>query len=151
MLQTYDAIDNKKDLQIEEVKKQAAKKNNLVRLIKMSEPMINIYVGIISSIFHGGLTPCFGILLGKILFALSESPDQIRKDADYYCLWMFLIAVASFFAGFIQKVAFGVIGENVTFKIRKTLYSSILQKNIGFFDDKANAPGVLSASMASDA
>jgi ABC-type multidrug transport system fused ATPase/permease subunit len=43
-----------------------------------------------------------------------------------------------------------VIGENVTIKIRKQLYQSIITKNIGWFDDKDNAPGVLSATMASD-
>ena len=43
-----------------------------------------------------------------------------------------------------------MIGENVTLQIRKVFYSSILQKHMGFFDDKENSPGVISASMASD-
>jgi ATP-binding cassette subfamily B (MDR/TAP) protein 1 len=64
---------------------------------------------------------------------------------------MFLVSCAAFFTGFSQKFSFGVIGENVTLKIRQQLYSAILQKNIGWFDDKENAPGVLSATMASDA
>jgi hypothetical protein len=36
-------------------------------------------------------------------------------------------------------------------KIRKQLYSKILSKHMGWFDEKENTPGVLSATMASDA
>lgn len=36
-------------------------------------------------------------------------------------------------------------------KIRKQLYTGILQKHMGWFDEKNNSPGVLSATMASDA
>lgn len=50
-----------------------------------------------------------------------------------------------------MKYSFGVIGENVTLRIRQQLYGTIIRKNIGFFDVKDNAPGVLSATMASDA
>lgn len=64
---------------------------------------------------------------------------------------MLIVSFMSFFTGFSQKFSFGVIGENVTLKIRKQLYTSILAKHMGWFDDKENSPGVLSATMASDA
>ena len=35
---------------------------------------------------------------------------------------------------FSQKLSFGVIGENVTMKIRGELYSKVLQKEMGWFD-----------------
>jgi len=38
----------------------------------------------------------------------------------------------------------------VTLKIRKVLYFSILQKNIGWFDNKDNGPSVLTSVMASE-
>jgi ATP-binding cassette, subfamily B (MDR/TAP), member 1 len=100
--------------------------------------------------------PIFGILLGKMLFVLQYIPffndyDQIRKDSNKYCLLMLIVSILSFFTAVGQKFCFGVIGENVTMKIRKQLYSSILAKHMGWFDDKENSPGVLSATMASDA
>jgi len=36
-------------------------------------------------------------------------------------------------------------------KIRRQLYSKILSKHMGWFDEKENTPGVLSTTMASDA
>ena len=34
--------------------------------------------------------------------------------------------------------------ENMTNSLRKKLYSSIIRKNLGWFDDKNRAPGILS-------
>lgn len=98
--------------------------------------------------------PWFGILLAKMLFVLNGwygiDTDTIREKSDYYCSHMLIAACVALVTGFSQKFCFGVIGENVTLKIRKQLYSSILMKHIGFFDEKENAPGVISSSMASD-
>jgi ATP-binding cassette, subfamily B (MDR/TAP), member 1 len=63
---------------------------------------------------------------------------------------MFALACTAFVTGFGSKFSFGMIGENVAMRVRKELYSFILKKHIGWFDDKLNAPGVISASMASD-
>jgi ABC-type multidrug transport system fused ATPase/permease subunit len=45
---------------------------------------------------------------------------------------------------------FGIVGENITINVRQKLYYSILKKNMGFFDDRENAPGVLNSVLASD-
>ena len=47
-------------------------------------------------------------------------------------------------------MAFGTLGKNVTHKIRTLLYSNILQKHIGFFDEKDNGTGILTAAMSQD-
>lgn len=97
--------------------------------------------------------PLFGIVLIKTLFAMNPltHPFDFRESTDYWCMIMLIIAICAFVFGYAQKFSFGVIGENVTLRIRQQLYSKILQKNIGWFDEKDNAPGVISASMASDA
>lgn len=63
---------------------------------------------------------------------------------------MFLSCLTSFVTGFSQKFMFGVIGENITLNVRQTLYSAMLKKNIGWFDNRENAPGVLNSVLASD-
>jgi len=50
--------------------------------------------------------------------------------------------------GFINKYFFGVLGENVTLKIRQDLYESIIRKNIGWFDRYENSPAILTSAMA---
>ena len=72
--------------------------------------------------------PIFGIIITKVLFALDykHGPLWVRDDADFYCLLILVIAISSFAFGLIQKTSFGLIGENVTLRIRKQLYSKIL-------------------------
>jgi ATP-binding cassette subfamily B (MDR/TAP) protein 1 len=53
--------------------------------------------------------------------------------------------------GFSQKFSFGVIGENVAFNIRSKLYRKIIEKHHGWFDEKSNAPGILTTTLSSDA
>ena len=64
---------------------------------------------------------------------------------------MFLLSAGAFVFSFNQLISFGVIGENVTLKMRMDLYGSILSKHIGWFDDKDHTPGVLSSTMATEA
>jgi ATP-binding cassette subfamily B (MDR/TAP) protein 1 len=63
---------------------------------------------------------------------------------------MFISAISAFLFTFISKVAFGIVGENITINVRSDLYSSIIKKHIGWHDDSTNAPGILSAVLASD-
>lgn len=64
---------------------------------------------------------------------------------------MFLLSAGAFFFTFFQYSSFGIIGENVALYMRKELYTSILQKHMGWFDHIENTPGVLSATLASEA
>jgi ATP-binding cassette subfamily B (MDR/TAP) protein 1 len=63
---------------------------------------------------------------------------------------MVFIAIAIFIGIIFNKSMFGIVGENVTLRVREILYGSILEKHLGWFDDKENSPGVISATMASD-
>ena len=63
---------------------------------------------------------------------------------------MALLGVITGVSAYIQKVSFGVLGGNVTYAIRKELYSKILQMNLGWFDQRENGTSVLTTSMAED-
>jgi hypothetical protein len=102
MKNIHDELDNKEDEELESLKVQLSKKNNLKRLTAMSKPKINIVIGIFVSILQGSLLPIFGILLGKMLFVLQYIPffnpyTKIRSDSDYYCMLMLVVSILSFF------------------------------------------------------
>jgi ATP-binding cassette subfamily B (MDR/TAP) protein 1 len=63
---------------------------------------------------------------------------------------MFLCGVVSLFAVIAAKFLFGIIAENITINIRAKLYGTILQKHMGWFDEKENSAGVLVSVLASD-
>jgi hypothetical protein len=64
---------------------------------------------------------------------------------------MFIGACISLCSGFTKGFSFGIVGENITLNIRHMLYQSIVKKNIGWFDQRDNAPGVLTSVLASEA
>lgn len=61
-----------------------------------------------------------------------------------------MLSVTALLTGFVQKFSFGVVGENVAFNIRKTLYRKLLQKHQGWYDHRENAPGILTTTLSSD-
>jgi len=65
--------------------------------------------------------PMIGALMGKMLFVLMDviDMDYMRSESDKWCLLMLILSLIALFTGFCQKFSFGVLGENVTFNIRK--------------------------------
>jgi hypothetical protein len=64
----------------------------------MTEPTIIIVIGLIFSLFNGMIMPLFGFIFSKLLFGLSHPPntqDEVRSNADFYCLMMMFCGVGS--------------------------------------------------------
>jgi ATP-binding cassette subfamily B (MDR/TAP) protein 1 len=43
----------------------------------------------------------------------------------------------------LQKLWFGLGGDNLSFKLRMELFKAILRKHVGWFDNKSRAPGII--------
>ena len=97
--------------------------------------------------------PIFGGVMAKMLFVLMEvyNLDEMRSQANKWCALMLFFSLCALITGFSQKFSFGVIGENVTTNIRRQLYKKILEKHQGWFDERDNAPGILTSTLSSDA
>jgi hypothetical protein len=52
------------------------------------------------------------------LLNFNKNQVQSRKDANFYALIIFLLAILAFFIAVIQNVLFSLIGEDITKKIR---------------------------------
>lgn len=63
---------------------------------------------------------------------------------------MFICGLGGWLTTFVSKVAFAIVGENITINIRSHLYINVLEKHMGWHDDSDNAVGVLSSILASD-
>jgi ABC-type multidrug transport system fused ATPase/permease subunit len=88
-----------------------------------------------------------------MLFVLMGTNDYelMRSDSNLYCGIMLGISLLSLFIGFLMKYSFGIIGENVTFYLRKELYQSILIKDMSWFDIRENDTGVLTSVLSNEA
>ena len=63
---------------------------------------------------------------------------------------MGIAAAGSFFVYFGSNYLFKSLGETITLKIRKSLYTSLLHKDAVFFDNRDNQAGVLASTLATD-
>lgn len=79
-------------------------------------------------------------------------PDKelMWGEASKWNLTMTLVAFGSFFSYFGSQFIFKKLGENITMNVRKALYESMLHKDISFYDNRDNQPGVLTTALASD-
>ena len=131
MMVKVEAIEEKRDREVKEIMEREAKKSLFAKLIRYNTPKINIFIGMLVSIIQGSFMPLVGAIMAKMLFVLMEvtNLDLLREDANEWCFYMLLISVSAIFTGLCQKLSFGVIGENVAFNIRRTLYRKILEKH----------------------
>ena len=100
-----DEIDAEKEAKLQAQLKATQKQSHFLRLIRMSQPKINIVIGFIVSIAQGSLMPWFGILMGKMLFVLNGyyviiDHQTIEEGSNKYCLHMLIAAIIAFCTGF---------------------------------------------------
>lgn len=132
-------------------KKEVESKGFFRRLSPYNRPLTLVVIAVFLGCVSGSLFPTKASVMGKILFALlNEDKDQMKKDANFWALIMFILALVAFVAFFGKIFGFGLVAENVTWIMRGKLYEAIVKKEIGWFDDRQNAPGVLTSILASD-
>jgi ABC-type multidrug transport system fused ATPase/permease subunit len=144
---------------VDEFKNELAKKTPFSKMLPYNRPKILIVTAFLASAIDGCANPMLGIFFAKMLSTLSmplwywemtEGPDYVENSIKKYAMYMGLIAIMAGIGSYTQRYSFGTLGNNVTQKIRTILYANILQKNIGWFDDRDNGPSVLTSTMASD-
>ena len=62
----------------------------------------------------------------------------MKTDTTRLAVLMTILAGVTFVSYMLKSYLFTVLGENVTIQVRELLYKSILEKNIGWFDEQEN-------------
>lgn len=65
-------------------------------------------------------------------------------------LYFFAVGVLELIGHIVQLHAFNLVGQSVTFNLRRDLFSKLLHKTMRFFDKKQNNPGFLASKLGSD-
>jgi len=74
--------------------------------------------------------------------------EDMRAEVEEAMILIFILQVVGMFLAFIQGCIMGVTGERVVARLRVSLYSAILQQEIGFFDQRKT--GELVSRLGSD-
>ncbi|PIO38047.1 hypothetical protein AB205_0072970, partial [Aquarana catesbeiana] len=83
-------------------------------------------------------------------FSITD-PDERSQRTVLLSLMFLVLGVISLLVYVVMGFSFGISGENLTLRLRSLSFKALLRQEIGFFDDHANAVGVLLTRLATDA
>lgn len=157
---------NKKDeyeqKQLNADRPDVSRSSMISRIFKYNNPRWMFWTAMFSSIMVAFIQPSFGIFFSKILAVLTVPEEYVvyvmgkqydgyvRHELNKWVFGLLACAGAQMVFGFSSLYFFSYLGENVTMKIRKELYESILRKNIGWHDQQDHSPAVLTSIMAEE-
>jgi len=121
-------------------------------IMRYYSPKWMAVVGFIASIFASFSLPMFGFVLSQYVFLLTKDPSsqEFIDERNKWTIAFALLCVGIGLSTYIQKLCFSLGGENLTYKLRVKLFEAILMKDIGWFDAKDKAPGVLTNIIQED-
>ncbi|KAL6608846.1 P-loop containing nucleoside triphosphate hydrolase protein [Neocallimastix sp. 'constans'] len=122
----------------------------------------SILLGIIGSALNGAIPPLYSFVLASAVNVFNEQGDDLINDGKYWGKFFIFIGLGNFISYYLQFGGFSMAGENLSFKIRKMMYNSIIRQEIGFFDTNSvgdssteggsgAGTGTLTAKLATEA
>ncbi|KAL6899793.1 hypothetical protein ACP4OV_006451 [Aristida adscensionis] len=123
------------------------------RLLMLNAPeWKHALIGSFSAIVVGGIQPMYAYVMGSMfpVFFMTDHAE-IKKKTRVYALVFVTLAVLSFLLNIGQHYSFGVMGEELTKRIREQILAKILTFEIGWFDRDTNSTGTICSQLAKDA
>ncbi|TNY20501.1 P-loop containing nucleoside triphosphate hydrolase protein [Rhodotorula diobovata] len=122
------------------------------RMYKLNREYWRRYVfAFMGAVASGCVYPVFGIVFGGVVSTFQLDPEtqggQLRREANRYALWCFVIAILSTLAVIVQSWMYGDTAERLSAKIRLNTFKSTLRQDIAFFDRDENSTGTLTNSI----
>ncbi|XP_026736211.1 multidrug resistance protein homolog 49-like [Trichoplusia ni] len=108
--------------------------------------------GVFAAVAVGSSFPTFAILFGET-YGFLESPDSdwVRGQTNIIAILFLLVGVYTGVGIFFQIFIFNLTGVRLTARLRVAAFKTMLNQEIGWFDDPSNGVGALSARLAADA
>ncbi|KAJ8759893.1 hypothetical protein K2173_009994 [Erythroxylum novogranatense] len=112
-------------------------------------------LGSIGAAIFGSFNPLLAYVIALIVTAYythaRDEHHHLRHDVDKWCLLIACMGVVTVVANFLQHFYFGIMGEKMTERVRRMMFSAMLRNEVGWFDDEENSSDTLSMRLANDA
>ena len=122
------------------------------RLWSLSRPEWRwVALAVVMAVVNGCTFPAYSFLLSNIVSYLYDpDPHVVRQKAYFWAaMFPFLAAVVAI-ATFTQLLAFTIMGERVTTRLRDMTFRSTLRQDIAYFDKEENSTGNITARLATE-
>ncbi|KAL4777950.1 P-loop containing nucleoside triphosphate hydrolase protein [Aspergillus varians] len=110
-------------------------------------------VGLLLSLFAGGVQPAQSVLLAKAVNAISipvSEADRLRHDTNFWASMFLMTGLVTMFLFGWQGVLFAFSSEKLIRRARSSTFRVLLGQDISFFDEENNTAGTLTSILATD-
>ncbi|XP_078178759.1 ABC transporter B family member 20-like isoform X1 [Carex rostrata] len=109
-------------------------------------------LGSFGAAIFGSFNPLLAYMIALIVTAYYKiGVRDWDSEVNKWCGSIVAMGVITVFANFLQHFYFGIMGEKMTERIRRMMFSAILKNEIGWFDEEDNSADALSMRLANDA
>jgi ABC-type multidrug transport system fused ATPase/permease subunit len=121
--------------------------STLLRYDKDSQWLVAL--GFIFAIMSGSIYPLFSLVFGSLFNQLfTKTGDELNQGITFMSLMFLVIAVGSFVVTYLRTLTFSLYGERVARKMKKQVLESLLEQEIGYYDQTKT--GDITSKIASD-
>ncbi|XP_058109812.1 ABC transporter B family member 6-like isoform X2 [Magnolia sinica] len=123
------------------------------RLVELSlAEWLYALLGSTGAAIFGSFNPVLAYILALIVEAYyRHTGDRLRDEVDKWCLIIACMGIVTVVANFLQHFYFGIMGEKMTERVRRMMFSAMLRNEVGWFDEEENSADTLSMRLANDA
>lgn len=107
-----------------------------------------IFISILCCLIGGGTYPAQAILFSHVLVVFTLEGSEATKEANFWALMFFVIALANFLAYFVLGWTCNVIGQEITHRYRLEMFTRVLSLDMDFFDRPNNTSGALTSKLS---
>ncbi|KAK7270087.1 hypothetical protein RIF29_22986 [Crotalaria pallida] len=124
------------------------------RLAKLSfAEWLYAVLGSIGAAIFGSFNPLLAYVIGLVVAAYYsvDEAHHVTGEVNKWCLIIVCMGIVTVVANFLQHFCFGIMGEKMTERVRKMMFSAMLRNETGWFDEKENSADNISLRLAKDA
>ncbi|KAH7427059.1 hypothetical protein KP509_10G028600 [Ceratopteris richardii] len=128
---------------------------SLLRLAKLSSPeWLYAILGSLGAALFGSFNPLLAFFLVQVVqnyYQMDSDKAHAKHEINRWCVFVVVMGVVTVLANFLQHFYFGIMGEKMTERVRRMMFSAILRNEVGWFDEEENSTDALNMRLANDA
>ncbi|KAH6829538.1 P-glycoprotein 20 [Perilla frutescens var. hirtella] len=123
------------------------------RLVELSlAEWLYAVLGSTGAAIFGSFNPILAYVIALVVTAYYRKNDHhTREEINRWCLIITGMGIVTVVANFLQHFYFGIMGEKMTERVRRMMFSAMLRNEVGWFDEEENSADNLSMRLANDA
>ncbi|KAL5711046.1 ABC-type xenobiotic transporter [Ranunculus cassubicifolius] len=109
-------------------------------------------LGSIGAAIFGAFNPLLAYVIALVVVSYyTDRGHHLEAEVNKWCLIIACMGIVTVVSNFLQHFYFGIMGEKMTERVRRMMFSAMLRNEVGWFDEEENSADTLSMRLANDA